>query len=56
MKQLITLRLQEKKIRLMANETIVFNYLISYAVHEARAINNIIDQIPEGSQLDMERL
>ena len=56
MKQLITLRLQEKKIRLMANETIVFNYLISYAGHEARAINNIIDQIPEGSQLAMESL
>lgn len=56
MKSLIELRLNERQIKILANETIVANYLISYAGHEARALNNIIDQIPVGSQLSMDSL
>ena len=56
MSALIQLRLYERQIKILANETIVTNYLISYAGHEARAINNIIDNIPVGSQLSMESL
>ena len=56
MKQLIQLRLEERNVKILANETIVENYMISYAGHEARAINNIIDQIPVGSQLNMDSL
>ena len=56
MKSLIQLRLEERNIKVLANETIVANYLISYAGHEARSVNNIIDQIPENSQLSMDTL
>ena len=56
MKALIELRLEERQIKISANETIVANYLIAYAGSEARAVNNIIDQIPIGSNLSIDDL
>ena len=56
MERLIRLRLNEKRIKILANDQIVVNYFISYAGHDARAVNNIIDNIPSGSQLSMDSL
>lgn len=56
MRLLIDLRLKEKNIDIRANESIVANYLISYAGHEARALNGILDQIPDNSILSMDDL
>lgn len=56
MRSLIRLRLDERRVSIYANETIVENYLIAYAGHDARAINNIIDQLPIGSNLSMDDL
>lgn len=56
MERLIAVRLEEKSIKILANEQIVVNYFISYAGHDARAVNNIIDNIPAGSQMSMDSL